>query len=67
MRRTGRENRESRKERNDSMKKEDVIAALERLKEGTSGVVAATISDCQRVINAMDDDSCDCLEETECT
>lgn len=39
------------------MNKQTVIAALERLKDGTKGVVAATISDCQRVICAMDDDS----------
>lgn len=38
------------------MNKQTVIAALERLKDGTKGVVAATISDCQRVISAMDDD-----------
>lgn len=39
------------------MNKQIVIDALERLKDGTKGVVAATISDCQRVICAMDDDS----------
>lgn len=39
------------------MKKEDVIGALERMKEGTYGVVAATISDCQRVIGEMEDDA----------
>lgn len=39
------------------MNKQTVIDALERMKGGTKGVVAATISDCQRVISAMDDDS----------
>lgn len=38
------------------MNKQIVIAALERLKDGTTGVVAATISDCQRVIRELDDD-----------
>lgn len=57
MRSTEREDEESRKERTDDMKKEEAIAALERLKEGTSGVVAATISDCQRVIGELEDDA----------
>lgn len=39
------------------LNKKTVIDTLERLKGGTKGVVAETISDCQRVISAMDDDS----------
>lgn len=38
------------------MKKTDVIEVLERLKAGTKGVVAATISDCQKVIGDMEND-----------
>ena len=38
------------------MKKTDVIEILERLKAGTKGVVAATISDCQKVIEDMEND-----------
>lgn len=37
------------------MEKQIAIAALERLKDGTSGIVAATISDCQRVIGDLPD------------
>lgn len=37
------------------MKKSKIIAALERLKEGTSGVVAATISDCISTVKSTED------------
>lgn len=59
------------------MEKQIAIAALERLKDGTSGIVAATISDCQRVIGDLPDatgwipvterlpeESCNCLVYT---